>query len=81
MKEFYVDPSCWSFILKTYFSSMVSMGMSTNDYFLSICTDSLSLDGCWRHFAVFAYFLVGIFGPVHFTNAQIIKMYPEDYMF
>ena len=56
MKEFCVDPSCWSFILKkTYFSSMVPMGMSTND-FLSICTVSLSLDRCWRHSAVFTYF-------------------------
>ena len=34
MKEFGVDPSCWSFILKTYFSSMVSMGTSSTDYFL-----------------------------------------------
>ena len=23
-------------------------------------------------------FFEGIFGPVHFTNAQIIQMYPED---
>ena len=45
MIEFCVDPSCWLFILKNVFSSMVSMGTSTNDYFLSICTDSLSLDG------------------------------------